>query len=336
MTTEIIAFGEILVRLSGPMNQRLSQSRQLDVHYGGAEANVVASLAQWGHACHMVTVVPGNPFGEQSIRNLNSFGVNTEHIIRNGDRLGLYFLEHGASVRPSKVVYDRKNSSFATNSRQNYDWAAIFKDKQWFHFSGINAAVSNESRAATLEAIKQAKLMGLTISCDTNFRAALWSMEEAQSIMPDLMEACDLIISNVDVAAALMNISVTTDTSEDKMTEVAQAMQDRYGPTHIALTQREVVSASINKFQGGLWSEGKFYNSRNYELDIVDRVGSGDAFAAGIIHGLLKKDWSAQESIDYATAAGAFKHTIPGDVNLASEDEIQELATSKGVAAIKR
>jgi 2-dehydro-3-deoxygluconokinase len=336
MTKGIIGFGEILLRLSGADGKRLEQPGQLEVHSGGAEANVVASLAQWKHPCHFVSAVPANPLGDRAIGHLRSYGINTNNIYRSGDRLGLYFLEHGASVRPSQVIYDRKNSSFANYDAQKYDWPAILAGKQWFHFSGINAAVSAASLQATRQAVKQAREMGLAVSCDINFRAALWSMEDARLVLPELLNSCDLIISNVDVAAALLNIPVTGSSPGNRMSKVAEALRDQFNPLHIALTQREIISATVNKFQGGLWCEENFYTSKNYQLNIVDRVGSGDAFAAGVIHGLLKPKWPAQKMIDYAVAAGAFKHSVPGDVNVATEEEIMELALTGSTGAIKR
>jgi 2-dehydro-3-deoxygluconokinase len=327
----VVAFGEILLRLSPPSHQRLVQATALEVNYGGAEANVLVSLAQLGIPTAMVSRVPSHEVGQAAIYHLQRYGTSAQFVARGGDRLGIYFLETGASQRPSKVIYDRADSSFASASADDYDWDQIFAGATWFHWTGITAAVLfKANKLDILEvALQKAKAKGLTVSCDLNFRAKLWTMAEARSVLNPMMAFTDVLIANEGQAEGVL-LESDAPYQEAKHNDagylhLAQALQSRYGFERMAFTIRETMSAGRNAFSAALSDGNVLHRSKRYEMELIDRVGGGDAFAAGLIFSQIKQK-SLTDCIEFATAASVLKHSIHGDANLASESEIAQLA----------
>lgn len=322
-----ITFGEIMLRLSPPNFKRLLQADVLEVNYGGSEANVAASLAMFGNRVRFVTKLPDNPLGDAACRYLKSLGVDTSFIKRGGKRIGIYFLEHGASVRPSKVVYDRANSAICEAKREDFDWEKIFKGAIWFHISGITPALSDSLVEISIDAVKIAKERGLTVSCDLNYRKRLWSREKAREVMGKIVKYTDLIIANEEDAADVFGIEAEkTDVISGKLDvehykSVASQLLKVGSASMVAITLRESLSASDNYWSSLFYDGNEFMLSKKYHLHLVDRVGGGDSFVAGLIHGLNKFS-SKREAVEFGVAASALKQTIPGDVNLVYEDEV--------------
>ena len=331
MIGKVGTFGEIMLRLSPEDHQRFCQTQGFRAIFGGGEANVAVSLALFGHDVWFATRVPGHAIGEAATRAVAQYGVHTDFILRGGDRLGIYFLEHGASVRPSQVVYDRAGSSIATAQPGDFDWDTIFHEKNWFHITGITPALSDSCRRIALEAVDAARKAGLTISCDLNYRKKLWSREEAGKVMTPLTRNIDLIIANEEDAADVFGIEVErTDVTSgslslDHYVSVASQLRDLTGCGKVAITLRESHSASDNGWSALLWDGKDHLTTRQYPLHLVDRVGGGDSFGAGLIHGFLS-GWEPQQCLDFAVAASALKQTIPGDFNLVTEAEVLKLA----------
>lgn len=331
---KVVTFGEIMMRLSPPGFLRFSQARSFDVVYGGGEANVAVSLAGFGIPVDFVTRLPKNDIGRACLRFLREAGVGVDKIIWGGDRLGIYFLEMGAVARASQVIYDRDGSSFATIQPGMVDWRAAFADAGWFHWTGITPAISQGAAEACLEAVKAAKEMGLTVSCDLNYRAKLWRWgKKAGEVMTELVRYCDIAVGNEEDAAQVFGIhapdtDVTSGRVEaDKYRFVCQALAERFPNLKtIAITLRGSISASHNTWSGILWDEGTVYTAPTYDIThIVDRVGGGDAFVGGLIYGLLTYGADRQKALHFAVAASCLKHTIFGDFNLVSVDEVQKL-----------
>ncbi len=331
---KVVTFGEIMMRLSPPGFLRFSQARSFDVVYGGGEANVAVSLAGFGVPVDFVTRLPKNDIGRACLRFLREAGVGVDKIIWGGDRLGIYFLEMGAVARASQVIYDRDGSSFATIQPGMVDWRAAFADAGWFHWTGITPAISQGAAEACLEAVKAAKEMGLTVSCDLNYRAKLWRWgKKAGEVMTELVRYCDIAVGNEEDAAQVFGIhapdtDVTSGRVEaDKYRFVCQALAERFPNLKtIAITLRGSISASHNTWSGILWDEGTVYTAPTYDIThIVDRVGGGDAFVGGLIYGLLTYGADRQKALHFAVAASCLKHTIFGDFNLVSVDEVQKL-----------
>jgi len=327
---KIVTLGEIMLRLSTPGSARFVQSNHFDVVYGGGEANVALSLANYGHKAYFVSKLPEHEIGQSACNALRQYGVNTDYIVRGGDRLGIYYLETGASMRPSKVIYDRKGSSIAEANYQEFDFAAIFKDCEWFHFSGITPALSVKAQELTLMMLKEAKKHNVPVSCDLNYRKKLWSVEEARKVMSGLMEYVDVCIGNEEDAYNCLgfkpdNTDVqSADLNLQGYESVCKQMKEKFNFKYIASSLRESHSATKNGWSGIIYDGLEFYHSKKYEIHIVDRVGGGDSFAAGLIHYLLKKK-SYHEILEFAVAASALKHTIPGDSNHVSENEVEIL-----------
>lgn len=336
-----VTFGEIMLRLSPPAHGRFVQAKSLDVCYGGGEANVAVGLAQFGLEAAFVTALPAHEMGQAAVNALRSFGVDTRSILRQGDRIGIYFIENGASERASKVIYDRAGSAIAKAKASDFDWESIFQGAGWFHLSGITPAISSEMAAASLEAVRTAKGMGLTVSCDLNYRSKMWTVEEAKAVMQPLMGYVDLLIANEEHIRTILEIDTSDLPREDTnltpagASEAARRVNARYHIPMVALTQRRSLSASDNRFKGVLWKEGEAAFSAQHTMHIVDRVGSGDAFAAGIIAG-IQKGFSLQQTVDFAAAACAFKHSVEGDFPAASEAEILALAGGDGSGSVQR
>lgn len=341
---KIVTMGEIMLRLSTPDNEKFIQADEFDINYGGGEANVAVSCANYGHKAEFVTAVPDNEIGECAIAALRKYGVETGHIAKCGERLGIYFLETGASVRASKVVYDRAHSSISTATAKDFDFDAVFEGADWFHFTGITPAVSDTAAQLTEEALKAAKKHGLTVSCDLNFRKKLWSSEKAQKVMTKLMKYVDVCIGNEEDAELVLgfkpgNTNVTSGELElAGYKSIFEQMVDKFGFKYAISSLRVSHSASDNGWSACIYNGAtkEFYHSKTYSLHpIVDRVGGGDSFAGGVICGFLDgKDFKA--ALEFGVAASALKHTIPGDFNLVSRKEVETLAGGDGSGRVQR
>ena len=328
----IVAFGEIMLRLAPPGFLRFSQARSFDVIYGGGEANVAASCANYGLPVEYVTRLPANDIGDACLNFIRQYGIGTRHIVRGGDRLGIYFLEMGAVQRGSKVVYDRAGSSLATIQPGMIDWKEVFADAGWFHWTGITPAISAGAAEVCLEAVKTAKAMGLTVSCDLNYRNKLWKWGKTPAeVMPELVKYTDIAIGNEEDAAKVFGIhapemDVTQGKVEaDAYIYVCEKLKERFPNLKtIAITLRGSQSASHNTWSAILWDEGTPYIAPSYDIvPIVDRVGGGDSFMGGLIYGLLTYE-DKQLAINFAVAASCLKHTVYGDFNLVSVDEVNK------------
>ncbi|GHV94392.1 hypothetical protein AGMMS50293_07120 [Spirochaetia bacterium] len=338
---KIITFGEIMLRLAPEGYYRFVQADSYGATYGGGEANVAVSLAGFGLDAAFVTKLPKHEIGQAAVNRLREFGVDTSLIARGGDRVGIYFLEKGASQRPSKVIYDRAHSAIAEASAADFNWNAIFENAEWFHFTGITPALSDAVAAICLEACKAAKAKGLTVSCDLNYRKNLWSREKAGEVMGRLMEYVDVCIANEEDAADVFGIragnsDVTTGKiSHEGYKEVAAALIKRFSFKQVAITLRESISANDNNWAAMLCDGKDYFFSKKYPVHIVDRVGGGDSFGAGLIYGNLQ-GLPPQERLEFAVAASCLKHTIEGDFNLVSADEVKKLAGGDGSGRVQR
>lgn len=341
MEKKVVTFGEIMLRLAPEGYYRFVQARSYGATYGGGEANVAVSLANFGIDAAFVTRLPRHDIGQAAVNSLRQFGVDVSKIVRGGDRVGIYFLEKGASQRPSKVIYDRANSAIATAAPGDFDWNRIFEGASWFHFTGITPALSDNAAALTLEAVKTAKEKGLTVSCDLNYRKNLWTREKAGEVMARLMPFVDLCIANEEDAADVFGIRAkNTDVTSGSISyeaykEVAKALVDRFHFKKAAITLRESISANDNNWAAMYYDGGHYYLSRKYAVRIVDRVGGGDSFGAGLIYANLK-DFCPQETVEFATAASCLKHSIEGDFNQVSVDEVQKLTGGDASGRVQR
>ena len=337
----VITFGEIMLRLAPEGYYRFVQSQSFGATYGGGEANVAVSLANFGIDVAFVTKLPKHEIGQSAFNKLREFGVDTSKITRGGSRVGIYFLEKGASQRPSKVIYDRAGSAIATATTADFDWEDIFQGVDWFHFTGITPALGDNVAAICLEACKAAKAKGITVSCDLNYRKNLWSREKAGQVMGGLMEYVDVCIANEEDAADVFGIHAeNTDVTTGKVShegykEVAKKLVDRFGFKKVAITLRESISANDNNWAAMLYEGGEYYFSKKYAVRIVDRVGGGDSFGAGLIYSSLN-GLAPQQTIEFAVAASCLKHTIEGDINMVSVDEANKLAGGDGSGRVQR
>ena len=334
MNKRVVTFGEIMMRLSPPGYLRFTQARSFDVIYGGGEANVAASLANFGVPVDYVTRLPQNDLGDACIQYLRQYGVGVEKIVRGGNRLGIYFLEMGAVQRGSKVIYDRADSAIATIETGMIDWQSVFADADWFHWTGITPAISAGTAAVCLEAVKTAREMGLTISCDLNYRSKLWKWgKKPGEVMPELVNYCDVAIGNEEDADNVFGIKAPdTDVAAgkvdaDKYRFVCEALNERFPSLKtIAITLRGSISASHNKWSAVMWDEGSFFSGPSFDVThIVDRVGGGDSFMGGLIYGLLTYKNNDQKALNFAVAASCLKHTVYGDFNQVTVDEVEKL-----------
>ena len=328
MAGRIICFGELLLRFTSPGNERLMQSPRFDVHFGGAEANVGVSLSRFGHDVAMVSALPDNPFGRSMLEALRAQGVNTGAIQTGDGRMGTYFLESGAVRRPSRIVYDRANSVFALTGAKSYDWAALLKGADWLHLSGITPAAGPEPSKAALEAVKQARASDVKVAFDGNYREALWKTwgGDGPAVLKDILAHADTAFINERDIALVLGTQV-----EAREDAIAQAFDTFQGLTTIAATKREQESVSDQTLTGEIYTRSGKWTSRPHALaNVVDRIGGGDAFAAGILHGLIE-GLDPQYTIDFATAASAIKHSIPGDWNLTNLAEIEEAMNENGL-----
>lgn len=338
---KVITFGEIMLRLAPEGYYRFIQASQYGATYGGGEANVAVSLANYGLDTAFVTRLPEHDIGQAAVNELRRYGVDTSYIARGGSRVGIYFLEKGASQRPSKVIYDRAHSAIAEAHEQDFDWEQIFKDAGWLHFTGITPALGDNVADICLAAVRKAKEMGLTVSCDLNYRKNLWTREKAGEVMARLMPYVDVCIANEEDAADVFGIraadtDVTRGTvNHDGYREVAQKLQERFGFRYVAITLRTSLSANDNDWAALLYDGNDFYFSKKYRIHIVDRVGGGDSFGGGLIYSLMTGK-SAQETIEFAVAASCLKHTVEGDLNHVSVSEVEKLAGGDGSGRVQR
>jgi 2-dehydro-3-deoxygluconokinase len=337
----IVTFGEIMLRLAPEGYYRFVQAHTLGAAFGGGEANVAVSLANFGLDAAFVTKLPKHEIGQAAVNKLREFGVDTSGIVRGGNRVGIYFLEKGASQRPSKVIYDRAHSAIAEAVPEDFNWKALLEGASWFHFTGITPALGDTVAAITREACKEAKARDITVSCDLNYRKNLWSREKAGEVMGGLMEYVDVCIANEEDAADVFGIhadnsDITGGTiSREGYQEVAKALSNRFGFKQVAITLRESLSASDNNWAAMLYDEGAFYFSKKYPVRIVDRVGGGDSFGAGLIYGSLKS-LGSQGTVEFAVAASCLKHSIEGDFNQVSVEEARKLAGGDASGRVQR
>jgi len=338
---KVITLGEIMLRLSTPGFGRFTQADTFDVVYGGGEANVAVSLANYGLNAYFVSKLPKNDIGQSAINHLRRFGVNTEYIARGGERVGIYFLEHGASMRPSKVIYDRSNSSIADADASDFDFDSIFHDADWFHFTGITPALSEKGAKLAEEACKAAKKHGVTVSVDLNYRKKLWTPQQAQKVMTNLMQYVDVCIGNEEDAEKVLGFKPgNTDVTQGELElegykDIFRQMKDQFNFKYVVTTLRESHSASDNGWSALIYDGNEFYHSKKYDIRIVDRVGGGDSFAGGLIYGLLSgKDFKL--ALEFAVGASALKHTVPGDFNLVSVEEVETLIKGDASGRVQR
>lgn len=340
---KVVTMGEIMLRLSTPGYQKFIQADEFDVCYGGGEANVAVSLANYGHDAEFITKVPANPIGECAVAALRKMNVETKHIARGGERLGIYFLETGASMRASNVVYDRAHSSISEAEPSDFDFDEIFEGADWFHFTGITPAISDKAAELTEIALKAAKKKGITVSCDLNFRKKLWSSEKAQRVMSNLMQYVDVCIGNEEDAEKVLGFKPgNTDVTSGELElagyeDIFRQMVEKYNFKYVISSLRESYSASDNGWSACIYDRDskEFYHSRKYNVRIVDRVGGGDSFAGGVICGLLDgKDFKS--ALEFGVAASALKHTIPGDMNLVSRADVDNLVGGDGSGRVQR
>ncbi|MGI6694508.1 MAG: PfkB family carbohydrate kinase [Limnochordia bacterium] len=340
MGKKVVTFGEIMLRLTPPDYKRIVQAESFEVIYGGGEANVAITLANFGLDSYYVTKLPGNPLGQAALNALRRYGVNTDYIARGGERLGIYFCENGASQRPSLVIYDRAHSAIAQASPGDFDWERVFAGADWFHITGITPALSEGTAEISLQAVQAAKEHGLKVSCDLNYRAKLWSRERAGEVMSRLMQYVDVCIANEEDAEMVFGIKSGSDISSGSINvegfrDVAQQLMDRFGLELVGSHLRISRSASDNGWLVVLYDGSKFVQSTEYDIHIVDRVGGGDAFAGALIYALLNK-FTLQEAAEFGAAASCLKQTIPGDFNHVTLAEVEALARGDGSGRVKR
>lgn len=339
---KIVTFGEIMLRLAPEGYLRFVQADKFTAIYGGGEANVAVSLSNYGMDAAFVTKLPKNPIGDSAVNFLRQFGVDTKKIVRGGDRVGIYYCEKGASQRPSKVVYDRAHSSIAEAKKGDFNWDEIFtSDTEWFHFTGITPALGPDVAELCLEACQAAKAKGITVSCDLNYRKNLWTTEEAGRVMGTLMEYVDVCIANEEDAEKVFDIkSEGTDVtgghlSHEGYKEVAEKLTKRFGFKKVAITLRGSISASDNTWSAMLYDGKDCHFAKEYNVRIVDRVGGGDSFGGGLIYSLLS-GMNDKDAVEFAVAASCLKHTIEGDANHVTVEEVKTLMGGDGSGRVQR
>lgn len=348
MTDRAITFGEIMLRLKPPGFERFFQSPLLEATFGGGESNVAVSLACFGVDVAFVTALPKNLIADRCIEHLRGRGVDTSLIVRDGERVGIYFLEPGANQRPSRVIYDRSHSAIATIARSRFDWERIFDGGRWFHITGITPAISRSAAEISLDAVRTAKELGLTVSCDYNYRSKLWNYgKEAPEVMRELVRYVDVGIANEEDCQRSLGISVQTsdwrkeiDSGELDAAKYDALCEEVLGTfpslSYQAITLRESYSASRNGWSAVLHNGEQCFFSERYDIThVVDRVGGGDSFSAGLIYGLMSS-MSDRAALEFATAASCLKHSIPGDANLVSVEEVQQLVAGEGSGRVQR
>jgi 2-dehydro-3-deoxygluconokinase len=338
---KIVTMGEIMLRLSPDGNDRFIQAESFRIIPGGGEANVAISCANYGHDCYFVTKLPKHEIGQIAVNAMRRYGVNTDFIARGGDRIGLYYAETGASMRPSKVIYDRAHSAIAEAKPEDFDFDAIFEGADWFHWSGITPAISDASAECLRQACICAKKHGVKVSVDLNFRKKLWTSEKAISIMRPLMQYVDVCIGNEEDAELCLGFKPDADveggeTNAAGYEGIFKQMKEEFGFQYVVSTLRESFSATHNGWKALIYDGKEFYQSKRYDINpIIDRIGGGDSFSGGLIHGLLTKPTQG-EALEFAVAASALKHTINGDFNLVSVEEVEALAGGAANGRVQR
>jgi 2-dehydro-3-deoxygluconokinase len=340
---KVVTFGEIMLRLSPPGHERFFQSPVLEATFGGGEANVAVSLAHFGLDSWYITRLPRQAVGDAAVRALRAEGVHTEAIVRGGERVGIYFAETGASQRASTVVYDRAHSAVSDMAVGDVDWATTLGNSKWLHVTGITPALGSRAAACTRRAIDVARDCGARVSIDLNYRKKLWTETEAQSVMRPLVKGIDVVIANEEDLQSVLGVHVghtdvtAGDLDVSAYETAARQVADEFGVAMVAITQRESISASDNGWSALLWDAGtgQFHRSQHYDLRVIDRIGGGDSFAAGLIYGLVMER-TPEASLRFAVAASALKHTIPGDFNRVSVDEVDRLARGDGSGRVVR
>lgn len=341
MAKRIITFGEIMMRLNPEEYLRFSQATKFEASYAGGEANVAVSLANYGMDAAFVTKVPAHEIGQCAVNALRTYGVDTKFMVRGGKRLGVYFVEKGASQRPSKVIYDRDASAIALAQPEDFDWDAIFEGADWFHWTGITPALGGKMPEICLEACKAAKARGITVSCDLNYRNKLWSREDANKVMSELIRYVDVCIANEEDAKDVFGIEAqNTDISSGKLNHegyisVAEQISQKFGCKQVAITLRSSLSAFDNDWAAMLYTDGQAFFSPTYRIHIVDRVGGGDSFGGGLIYAMLSGK-EPQDVINFAVAASCLKHSIQHDFNLVTVAEVENLAKGNASGRIQR
>ena len=338
---KVVTFGELMLRLQPENYLRFLQSEKFEATFGGGEANVAVSLANYGIDAAFVSKFPKHDIGQMAVNSLRRYGVDTSFIVRGGDRLGIYYCEKGASQRPSKVIYDRAGSAIATASQDDFDWSKIFEGVDWFHFTGITPALNDNVAAICKDALIAAKKHGVTVSCDLNYRNKLWTKEKAREVMTELMKYVDVCIANEEDASDVFGIKAdNTDITGGKLSKegyrsVAEKLVTKFGFKYVAITLRGSVSANDNNWAGMLYDGKECYFSKNYLIHIVDRVGGGDSFGGGLIYAMLNI-FNEQDVIEFAVAASCLKHSISGDFNMVTVDEVKKLAGGDGSGRVQR
>lgn len=338
---KFVGFGELMLRLAPDGYLRFAQADRFNLNYTGAEGNMAIALSYMGIPSEMVTKLPDNEIGRCAKRMLTKFEVETRHIAWGGERLGVYYLERGASQRPSKVIYDRKHSAISEADPSDFDWDSIFQDAGWFHFTGITVALSENVQEICRQACIAAKNHGVTVSCDLNYRKNLWTSEEAQRVMKPLMKYVDICIANEEDSEKVLGVKAdNTDITAGKLnlegySRLAEKLAATYGFEKVAITLRESISASVNNWSALLHTEGTTYVSKKYTMQIVDRVGGGDSFASGLIYACLN-DFDHQKAVEFAAGASCLKHSIEFDFNLSTVDEVMNLIQGDGSGRVQR
>lgn len=341
--SRIVTFGEIMMRLNPEGYLRFVQAERFEATYAGGEANVAVSLANYGDDAAFCTKVPAHEIGQCAVNALRHYGVDTSCMLRGGERLGLYFVEKGASQRGSKVIYDRANSAIAQARREEFDWDSILEGADWFHWTGITPALGGELPEITLDALRKCREKGITVSCDLNYRGKLWSRQQAREAMTDLCQYVDVCISNEEDAKDVFGIEAEAtdiyagEINREGYKSVARQLADRFGFEKVAITLRESRSASDNGWSAMLFDAvgDEYHSSKKYDLHIVDRVGGGDSFGGGLIYALLAGKGN-QRAVEFAVAASALKHTVEGDYNMVTAAEVEKLADGDGSGRIQR
>ena len=337
----VITFGEIMLRLAPEGYYRFLQAESFGATFGGGEANVAVSLANYGVDAAFVTKLPSHEIGQMAVNSLRKYGVDTSKIVRGGDRVGIYYLEKGASQRPSKVIYDRAHSAVSEATSADFNWDEIFENSDWFHFTGITPALGDNVAEICLEAVKSAKKHGLKVSCDLNYRKKLWTREKAGKVMAELMPYVDVCIANEEDAADVFGIkAANTDVTKGEVNhygykDVAKQLKERFGFEYVAITLRGSISANDNDWAAMLYDGENYCFSRQYRVHIVDRVGGGDSFGGGLIYAMLN-GYSTQDAIEFAVAASCLKHSVEGDYNMMSVSEVKNLAGGDSSGRVQR
>jgi len=341
---KVVTFGELMLRLTTPGFTRFVQANHLELNFGGGEANVAAALAGYGLESYFVSRFPAHEIGQAAVNHLRRYGVRTEYIVRGGNRMGVYFLETGASQRASKVIYDRAHSAITEMTPDMVDWDAVMHGASWFHWTGITPALGERALDSLKAALVAARKQGVTVSCDLNFRKKLWTSQQAQATMRPLMAYVDVCIANEEDADKSLGEKAGATHVESAHLDLAgyahlaQHLRNTYGFSKVAITLRESYSASHNGWSAMMVDDAdcaEAYRTKTYDIQIVDRVGGGDSFASGLIYGLLSRD-NTREALDFAVAASCLKHSIPGDFNLVSRDEVEKLASGDGSGRVER